>query len=231
MKPEEIHLSDWLRILVGEVPAGFYVEAIIRAVFIYLLLLASMRLMGSRMGAIMTRNEMAAMVALAAANGTALMAPDRGLLPAVVIAAIVIGYQRFIAWRAARSKRFESQVLDDVRLLVKDGRLDFKNLEASVLSREQMLARLRQESVRNLGAVQRAYQEANGSFTLLTFNEPRPGLSILPAEDTAFRDEQEKADGQLVCNHCGQVQPAGQAPDTKCPNCGHQDWQPAVLGD
>jgi len=229
MKPEEIHLSDWLRILVGEVPAGFYVEAVIRAVFIYLLLLASMRLMGSRMGAIMTRNEMAAMVALAAANGTALMAPDRGLLPAVVIAVVVIGYQRFIAWQAARSKRFESQVLDDVRLLVEDGRLDFKNLEASVLSREQMLARLRQESVRNLGAVQRAYQEANGSFTLLTFSEPRPGLSILPPVDEAFRNEQKKADGQFACGHCGKVVPMDQAPSNNCPGCGHCEWQPAVV--
>jgi uncharacterized membrane protein YcaP (DUF421 family) len=218
MKPEEIHLSDWLRILVGEVPAGFYVEAVIRAMFIYLLLLASMRLMGSRMGSIMTRNEMAAMVALAAANGTALMAPDRGLLPAAVIAAIVISYQRLIAWRAARSKRFESQVLDDVRLLVQDGRLDLDKLEASVLSREQLLARLRQESIGNLGAVQRAYQEANGAFTLLTFSEPRPGLSILPDQDTAFRAEQEKAAGQLACQHCGHVQHAEPAPGRQCPH-------------
>jgi hypothetical protein len=47
MKPEEIYLSDWSRILIGEVPGSFYLEAIIRVVFIYLLLLVAMRLMGN----------------------------------------------------------------------------------------------------------------------------------------------------------------------------------------
>jgi len=92
MKPDEIRLGDWARILVGEVPGSFYFEAIIRVVFIYLLLIVAMRLMGNRMGKVLTRNEMVAMVSLAGANGVALMAPDRGLLPVVAVAAVIIGY-------------------------------------------------------------------------------------------------------------------------------------------
>ncbi len=229
MKPEEIHLSDWSRILIGEVPAGFYLEAIIRVAFIYLLLLVSMRLMGNRMGAVLTRNEMTAMIALAAANGVALMAPDRGLLPVVVVALIIIGYQKFIAWRSFRHPGFESAVLDDVSILVEDGRMNLDVLAAGVLSRERLLARLRQESIKNLGAVQRAYQEANGAFSIISFAEPRPGLSILPAVDTAFRDEQEKAPGQFACGSCGNSVPSPQLPASNCTRCGEQQWQPAVL--
>ncbi|MCR5888820.1 DUF421 domain-containing protein [Hymenobacter sp. J193] len=229
MKPEEIHLSDWQRILVGEVPGSFYLEAILRAGFIYLLLLLGMRLMGNRMGSVLTRNEMTAMVSLAAANGVALMAPDRGLLPVVVVAAVIIGYQRLIAWQALRSEKFESAVLDDVRILVQDGQLQLPKLEASVLSREQLFARLRQEGIRNLGNVQRAYQEANGAFSLLTFPEPRPGLSILPTADTSFREEQKKAAGQFACGRCAELVPGQQAPTSPCPRCGEQEWQPAVL--
>lgn len=151
MKPEDIHLRDWMRILVGEVPGSFYIEALFRIVFIYLLLIVSMRLMGNRMGKPLTRNEIIAMVSLAAANGVALMAADRGLLPVVLIAAIVIGYQRWIAKRAARDPRFESLVLDDLSILVEDGRLNLDKLEEGVLCRDQVLAKLRQESVKNLG--------------------------------------------------------------------------------
>ncbi|MBO3270395.1 DUF421 domain-containing protein [Hymenobacter defluvii] len=230
MKPEDIHLTDWLRILVGEVPISFYLEAVLRVVFIYLLLLACMRLMGTRMGSVLTRNEMVAMVSLAAANGVALMAPDRGLVPVVVVAAIIVGYQRLIAWWALRSKKFESVVLDDVRILVQDGRLQLNGLQASVLSREQMLAKLRQGSVRNLGMVQRAYQEASGDFSVLMFTEPQPGLSILPTEDTAFRDEQRKAEGQFACGSCGHLESDAQVPTHQCTRCGEQEWQPAVLG-
>lgn len=229
MKPEEIHLSDWSRIFIGEVPGSFYIEAIIRVVFIYLLLLTSMRLMGNRMSGVLTRNEMTAMIALAAANGVALMAPDRGLLPVVVVAIVIISCQRFTARQAFRHPKFESAALDDVRLLVEDGRLDIDNLAASVLSYEQLLGRLRQESITNLGAVQRAYQEANGSFSLILFAEPRPGLSILPSVDTAFRDEQEKVPGQFACNNCGNLVSSPQPPASKCTRCGEQHWQPAVL--
>jgi uncharacterized membrane protein YcaP (DUF421 family) len=232
MKPEDIHLSDWMRILVGEVPGSFYIEAFFRIVFIYLLLIVSMRLMGNRMGKPLTRNELIAMVSLAAANGVALMAADRGLLPVVLIAAIVIGYQRWIATRATRNARFESLVLDDLSILVEDGRLNLDKLEEGVLSRNQVFAKLRQESVKNLGQVRRAYQEANGDFAIFTFEEeePRPGLSIVPATDTAFRQEQQKAAGQHACGSCGHVLHSAQAPNGQCPHCGQQQWQPAVLG-
>jgi len=230
MKPEEIHLSDWARILVGEVPASFYIEAVLRVVFLYLLLLGSMRLMGRRMGGVLTRNEMTAMVALAAANGVALMAPDRGLLPVVAVAAVVIGCQRVVARQAFRNTKFESLALDDVRLLVEDGRLLLDNLEASVLSRAQLLARLRQASLANLGQVRRAYQEANGAFTILTFEEPRPGLSIVPPADAAFRQEQPKAAGKSACGNCGHLVPSRETAKAACPRCGKHAWQPAVQG-
>ena len=229
MKPEEMHLGDWARILIGEVPGSFYIEAIIRVVFIYLLLLVAMRLMGNRMGKVLTRNEMVAMVSLAGANGVALMAPDRGLLPAVVVGAVIIGYQQLIARQVMRHPRFESLVLDDVSVLVDDGHLHMDSLAGNGLSRERFLAHLRKNGLRNLGAVQRVYFEACGEFTILKFAEPRPGLSIVPLQDTALRDEQEKAPGQFACISCGEVVPAEQDPATPCPRCHQQKWQPAVL--
>jgi uncharacterized membrane protein YcaP (DUF421 family) len=68
MKPEEINLDDWSRILIGEVPAEFFIEVLIRMTFFYLFLLVSMRLIGKRMNSQLTRNELAALVSLAAAN-------------------------------------------------------------------------------------------------------------------------------------------------------------------
>ena len=191
-----------------------------------------MRLMGTRMGSVLTRNEMIAMISLAAANGVALMAPDRGLLPVVVIAAVIIGYQQFIAWRAFRNKKFESLVLDDLSVLVEDGRLQLDKLEEGVLCRTQVLAKLRKDGIANLGNVRRAYQEANGSFSILTFKDEkrRPGLSIVPATDTAFREEQEKAPGQFACASCGHLQAAKQTPAADCPRCQQREWEPAVLG-
>src|ERR1700710_2654351 len=120
MKKEQIHLSDWQRILMGEVPAVFYIELIIRALLIYLILMVSMRAMGKRMSAHLSRNELAALVSLAAAVGVPMMAPNRGILPAMVIAVVVIGIQRIIADRAAKNQSFEKISQGNVSVLIAD---------------------------------------------------------------------------------------------------------------
>jgi len=229
MKPEEIHINDWMRILIGEVPPSFLVEAVFRIVFIYLLLMFSMRLMGSRMGSMLTRNEMIALVSLAAANGVALLSPDRGLLPVLIIAIIIISYQRIIAWWSFRNKKFESLVLDDLTTLVKDGYMNLDKMERVRLTRERLLARFRVEGIDNLGKIQRAYQEANGAFSILKFQEPKVGLSIIPDCDEAFKQEQQKAKDQYACGSCGNIVGSGQKPETKCERCNHQEWEAAVI--
>lgn len=228
MKPEEIHINDWVRIFLGENPPGFLVEAIIRILVIYLILMVAMRLMGKRMGSMLTRNEMIALVSLAAANGVALQSPDRGLLPVAIIAAIIIAFQRFIAWRSMGSKEFETLVLDDMNTLVKDGYLKLENMEKTRLTRERLLAQLRSESITNLGNVQRVYLEANGKFSIIQYPEAKPGLSILPNWDTDFKAEQPKATGIYACASCGNTIASNDAPAAPCDSCRHQEWEVAV---
>ena len=100
MKPEDIKLTDWMRIVMGEVPWDFLLEEVLRLAFLYALILFSMRLMGKRMAGQLSRNEMAALVALAATVGIPMQVPDRGMLPALVVALVIIGVQRWVAHRA-----------------------------------------------------------------------------------------------------------------------------------
>jgi uncharacterized membrane protein YcaP (DUF421 family) len=97
MKPDQFHLTDWPRIFIGDVPGMFYVEVIIRTAVIYFILMASMRLMGKRMAAQLSRTEMVALVAIAASIGIPIMAPDRGLLPAVISAIVIVLGERIIS--------------------------------------------------------------------------------------------------------------------------------------
>src|SRR6195952_702674 len=117
MKPDEIKLNDWVRIFAGDVPPAFYLELVIRAFFIYFLLMLSMRLMGKRMSTQMSRLELAAMVALASAIGVPMLAPDRGLIPAVLIAFIVVGITWAISKYSVKNERFERATQGDSDML------------------------------------------------------------------------------------------------------------------
>jgi uncharacterized membrane protein YcaP (DUF421 family) len=229
MLPYDIHLSDWQRILVGEVPGSFYIELAIRALMVYFLLMISMRLMGKRMSSQLGRNEMAALVSLAAAIGVPLGAPDRGLLPAVVIAFVVVFTERWIASKTYRSQSFEKISQGNIDMLIKDAVIDFKAMKRIGLSRERLLSQLRSLGIKQLGKVERLYMEANGSFTLIKQKEPRPGLSIIPRWDNEFQARLKKSEQILVCQHCGHTKELPFDIKSRCEGCLDCTWINAVI--
>jgi uncharacterized membrane protein YcaP (DUF421 family) len=230
MKPEEIKLSDIHRILIGEIPASFFVELIFRAFIIYLLLIVSMRLMGKRMSAQISRNEMAAVVSLAAAVGIPLMNPDRGILPAVIITIVIVFFTNFISRRIAKDERFESLTQDDYGALVIDGVLNLGVMERTRVTRERLFAQLRMLNQTHLGMIKRLYFEANGVFSLVEEPNPGIGLSILPEDiDPDFAAKKLKRTEAYVCASCGKLAQGPVATTrTKCPNCKAIKWVHAV---
>lgn len=228
MPPEEIRITDLMRIFLGQVPWRFLIECVFRIACLYLLILVSMRLMGQRMAGQLSRIEMASLVSLAAAVGVPMQAPERGLLPSFLIALVVILIQNGVTSLSVRSRRFERIAQDDeASTLVKDGRLQLASLRKAVLTRERLLGELRSQEIQNLGKVERVYLEANGAFTILQLPEPQPGLSTIPSWDQEFIQQQPKAGGWLACVQCGAVRRETELAPL-CPCCGGREWAQAV---
>lgn len=220
-----IFILDIGRILNGNTPAIFYAELIIRAVIIYITLMGGLRLMGKRMAARVSRNELAAMASLAAAIGIPMQTPDRGLLPAIVMAAVVVVVQRLIAARSIKSSSFERLTQGNISILVENGCMRHQEMKKTRIDRERLLSQLRSSGVKQLGEVKRLYLEAGGYFTLIRNSETSPGLSVIPDWDHEFKAEQQKAAEKTVCHYCGDEVP----PRAKeCPNCGKHEFEKAV---
>jgi uncharacterized membrane protein YcaP (DUF421 family) len=228
MQKQDIHITDWLRILVGEVPGSYYVELLIRAIIVYLVLMASMRAMGKRMSSQLSRNELAALVSLAAAVGVPMMAPDRGVLPGIVVAFVLIAVERLIAKQNFKSEKFQTFSQGIYSSLVNDGIIDMKELHHVNLSHERVLAQMRSLGLLQLGAVSRFYLEANGTFTVVKNPKPVPGLSILPPWDDPMRDCFIEHPENQICVQCGFPQTHAPQPHHNCPNCGSEKWVTAV---
>jgi len=231
MKSDEIKLGDWARILFGQVPPEFYAELVIRAFLVYALLMVSMRLMGTRMSGQLSRLDLAAMVALASAIGVPILSPSNGLLPAFIIAFIVVVISRIIAKLSFKSQHFEQVTQDDIDVLVEESVMQPEILKRTRISRERLFAQLRSEKVMHLGKVKRVYLEAGGNFSIVENEEPKPGLMVLPEWDEDFIHDKLKETDVVVCRNCGEKKPAD-APANKattCPHCGDADWTKAVM--
>lgn len=228
MSEKGFSITDWTFFLKGTLPWSFLFEVGIRVFFLYMLIIVAMRLMGRRMGAQLTRNEMAALVSLAATVGIPMQSPNQGLLPALLAAGVVVGLQRLIAWYVFRNARFEKLALDNIDILVKDGCLQMRTIRRTTLSRELVVARLRGEGIDHLGKVQRLYIESNGAFSLRKLSEPRPGLSIYPEFDTDMLKRQRKVEYCFACTTCGHLVD-GLCPVGGCSECGTDKWTDAVM--
>lgn len=143
MKPNEIHLTDWVRIFVGDVPGSFYLEVIFRTAVVYAILTISMRLMGKRMASQLSRTEMIAMVALAASIGIPIMAPDRGVIPGIISAAVIVVIERILSWIASKNEKAEFLFEGGLEILIEDSVLQLDAMLHCRVTRERLLAQLR----------------------------------------------------------------------------------------
>jgi uncharacterized membrane protein YcaP (DUF421 family) len=121
MKPEDVHLFDWTRILIGNIPGIFFLEVLIRVLFVFFLLVIALRFLGKRMASLMDLHEFTALTSLAAAIGIPIQSPDRGLLPALVIAIVVVVLQKLIFYLGLKNKKIELLVHGDTSMLVSNG--------------------------------------------------------------------------------------------------------------
>jgi uncharacterized membrane protein YcaP (DUF421 family) len=226
MQSWEIHIYDWVRVLFGNVPPEFFIELIIRVTFVYLLVIVCIRLMGKRMATQLSRNELVAISSLAASIGIPIQTPDRGLLPALLVAAIVVAGQRIVSARLSHNEPFERKSQGEIAILVNDCCLQSNELIRNRISREEVLARLRAEKIRHLGMVKRLYFEARGTFTIVRNEDQSSGLCILPDDDPSFQQEQNSDPSKKVCGYCG-----NEAHDVHaaCDKCGHKEFRPAIF--
>jgi len=224
MDKDKIDISDWQRVLIGDVPAHFYLEIVFRMAFIYLVLMVSMRLMGKKMASQLNSSQMAAMVSLAAATGVPILAPDRGLLPVAIIALVVVSLERFVSWIASNNQWAEKSVQGNISDLIRDGVLQIKEMRGTRISRERLFAELRSEGFTNLGSIKRLYLEAGGSFSIVEAEEKRPGLSLIPDWDEDFCNSRENSGEVLLCRECGKAENRSFDKSAACSSCGETDW-------
>lgn len=96
------------------------------------------------------------------------------------------------------------------------------------ISRECLLAKLRNQSITNLSRVKRCYLETSGSFSNLLFKEPQTGLTLIPKADEDFLNEQKRIKDVYACASCGILTQKPEEAEENCPVCNHYEWTDAV---
>ena len=225
MKEEDFLLTDWHRIFIGNAPATFLLEVLIRTIFLYIFLLIVLRLMGKRMGGMLTIAELAVMLTLGAIICVPMQIPDRGILHGFLVLICALTFQRLFSLFGIWGGKVEKITEGEEVILVKDGTIDTHALKDANISHQQLFAVLRSQGIYNLGAVERVYLEAAGLFSVFPFAEKRTGLPLFPDLEQAQLEEEKQHDNYYVCCHCGNL---SHQQSSQCDKCSANLWTKAI---
>ncbi len=107
MEKSDVKLSDWMRILFGNVPLEFMIEVFIRTLIMYILLLVTMRFLGKRMAGQISVTELSVMLLLGAVVSSPMQLPDRGILQGLWLLLIILLLQRLLSWWGTKDAKVE----------------------------------------------------------------------------------------------------------------------------
>ena len=229
---QAVQSLDWQRMFLGDYDLLFYVEIVIRTLIILVWLLVLLRVAGKRGVAQLSPLELAIVIGLGSAVGDAMFYAEVPLVHAMLVMALVVGFQRLVAHLIISQEKVETFLEGTPVELVRDGVMQLGGLKRSALSYEDLFERLRPEGVRQLGQVQRAYFEQDGQLSVFCHPEGKapPGLPIVPPWDLEVpAPPPDHYAGLLACLRCGRIheQSAEEMP-VPC-GCGGTAWTPAVL--
>lgn len=216
------------RVLINDQPWHFLFEVAVRTIVMFLVLILTLRLTGKRGVRQLSIFETVLIIALGSAAGDPMFYEDVGIVPAILVFAIVISLYRLVTWLTGKSKRFEEFIEGKTECLVLDGKFAIHAFEKEDLAYDEFFAELRLKSVEHLGQVRYAFLETNGEVSVFFFddNETKPGLPIIPPLYNT-RSEIIVQEALHACAFCGNTQYL-QPGTAICNLCEGDEWIVAI---
>jgi len=156
-----------------------------RTVFLYLVLILSIRLMGKRQVGQLEASEF--VVTMLVANLASIPMQDSGipLLSGLVPILTVLGMELVLSWAILKSIFFRRLFCGKPVILIDNGKILRENLRSTRVTLDELVGHLRQKDIRDIRSGQFAILETDGSLSVFPYPEERPasaGQAGIPVE-------------------------------------------------
>lgn len=160
-------LINWHELFV---PSVSLVELIIRGSVMYLLILAAMRILRREPGALSTP-DLLVVVLIADAAQNAMASEYRSLTEGGILVATIFAWNYGLDWLGFRFRWAHKLLNPEPLLLIKNGRLQRRNLRSELLRESDLAEQLRQQGIEEFAEVKRAYIEPDGHVSVIRFTD------------------------------------------------------------
>ena len=145
-------------------------EFVLRAVVVYVLILALVRLSGKRTIGQFTPFDMIVVVLLGTAVQNSLIGEDISLLGGLILAATLIGLNWLVGFVTARSKHIDRLIEGAPVLLARNGDVFESVLRRQMITETDLEQAMRAADCRDKSEIEAAYLETNGQISIVKLN-------------------------------------------------------------
>lgn len=155
---------DWPGILM---PTLSVLEMLVRGTIMYFVIFALMRVVLKRESGRIGTADVLVIVLVSEVAGNGFAAGYKSLIEGVVLVATILFWTSTIERLAHRFSAFERFLRPTTVTLVEDGRMLRHNMRAELVTKDELMAQLREHGIEVLGDVKRARMEADGRISVI----------------------------------------------------------------
>lgn len=168
-------MLPWLAEVFSYPPPLTILAIAVKTALIYLFIVVGIRLLGTRELGRLNAYDFVLVVVVANAVQNALVGGDNTLVGGLVSALTLLLLNLLVTWILSRFPWLEKHVVGEAVVLVSDGRPQWERMKREGVTRDELMAALREHGVTGIHEVRLAVLEVDGD------------ISVVPQESTVHR--------------------------------------------
>ncbi len=148
-------------------PSISVAEIFLRGTIVYLFLLFILRLLRREAGVI-GLSDLLLVVLVADAAQNAMSSDYKSISEGLILVASIAFWDYFLNWLGYRFSIVRRMLRPPPLLLIKDGRLQKRNMRQEMITEDELMGRLRERGIERIEEVKKCYMEGDGRISVIT---------------------------------------------------------------
>ena len=178
---DKLFLIEWAELLI---PTHSVAEIMLRGTVMYLSLFVILRFVMVRQTSTIGIADILVIVVIADAAQNGFAKEYKSLTEGIVLVLTIVFWNLFLNWISYRFKALERLLSPPPLPLVKNGKMNRRNMRQEFITEEELRSQLRQQGIAELDQVREACLEANGELSVIKSdskeNSPPPKSAAKP---------------------------------------------------
>lgn len=153
-------------------PTNSLLNSVLRGSIVYLALFAVLRMMHNRRSGSIGLSDLLLVTLVSSAVQNSMVGEGRSLTEGAVVAGTIFFWSFALDFLAFRFPRLRWLVRSKPHTVVQDGKVVHAGLRRELLTRDDLMAQLREQGIEDIDRVRLASVEANGTLSVLLRDQP-----------------------------------------------------------